>query len=339
MTDTPSSSMKHVLSQWVTERQTALLEQVMLTWHEAMGRMNPDDDLVELLLATQPLPEVVELPAEDLDGDLGAALDLLEAATTQGEVLKRLLDNLQPLTGRCALFVVKQGIASLYGHRGFDPGTARTGAPVVPPAQLEDLIQGRTGLILGPGPAYEALLGPLGQAPAPNLRILPLHLRRKTVAIVLVDSGPAGALRRPNHMRALALGAEARLSHLAGIKEEERAAPPEPHPSMLTQRIPDPIAEVAGPALDPKVRANAERSARVLVGDIELYFPEKVQHGQDQGNLYGALRDELDRSRHSFVERYGVDLEAQHQIFYQTVVQQLCGGNAARLGQPPWAAH
>ena len=83
----------------------------------------------------------------------------------------------------------------------------------------------------------------------------------------------------------------------------------------------------------------AERSARVLVGDIELYFPAKVAQGQAQGSLYAVLRDELDRSRASFTERYGVDLENQHQIFYQTVVQQLCAGDPSRLGPAPWSAH
>ena len=97
-------------------------------------------------------------------------------------------------------------------------------------------------------------------------------------------------------------------------------------------------AESAPPALDPMVRINAERSARVLVGDIELYFPAKVAQGQNQGNLYAAMRDELDRSRASFVERYGAELESQHQIFYKTVVQQLCAGNPSRLGPAPWAA-
>ncbi len=159
------------------------------------------------------------------------------------------------------------------------------------------------------------------------------------MALLLVDSGLLPAIQHPSHVRALALGAEARLSYLAGVKEEERTAPVESHPSTLTQRIPDAIAEPQGAALDPRVRMNAERSARVLVGDIELYFPAKVTQGQQDGSLYPVLKDELDRSRASFVERYGLDLENQHRIFYQTVVQQLCAGDPSRLGPAPWGAH
>ncbi|HWQ10910.1 MAG TPA: hypothetical protein VN436_17435, partial [Holophaga sp.] len=104
-----------------------------------------------------------------------------------------------------------------------------------------------------------------------------------------------------------------------------------------TQRLPEAIQEAPAPPLDPRIRANAERSARVLVGDIELYFPTKVAQGLEKGNLYACLRDELDRSLASFVERYTAEVENRHHIFYQTVVHQLCDGDAAKLGQPAWA--
>jgi gamma-glutamyl:cysteine ligase YbdK (ATP-grasp superfamily) len=157
------------------------------------------------------------------------------------------------------------------------------------------------------------------------------------VAVLLVDSGRCPAIEHPNHVRAIASLAEARLAALAAPREAPKPATVEHHPSSPTMIIQDPIAEAAAPGLDPKVRSNAERSARVLVGDIELYFPDKVAQARKQGNLYAVMRDELDRSRDSFVERYGAELESQHQIFYQTVLQQLCQGDPSRLGQAPWA--
>jgi hypothetical protein len=131
--------------------------------------------------------------------------------------------------------------------------------------------------------------------------------------------------------------AEATLSFLAGLKEEEKTgASVEVSPSIPTQRLPEPITETNAPPLDPKVRANAERSARVLVGDIELYFPAKVTQGKQRGNLYGMLREELDRSRASFTDRYGVEMENQYQIFYHTIIAQLCEGDPSKLGPAPW---
>ena len=107
-----------------------------------------------------------------------------------------------------------------------------------------------------------------------------------------------------------------------------------PSSSMPTRRVPE--AAEAGPALDPKICATAERLARVLVGDIELYFPQKVAQGRQQGNLYGLLRDELERSRATFIDRFGEPVEKQHRIFIQTVHSQLCEGIPAKLGAAPW---
>jgi hypothetical protein len=338
MDESNQAGLKNLLRQWVDERQQALREQVLAALGQAQARMIPDDALVEQILAAAPAPAPPPAVAQDTDGDLGAGLDLMAEAATQGEVLKRLLDGIMRFGARSALYVIKQGIATLYAHRGFEADHPKLGVPVVPPPELEQLIQAPGGLIAAPGPAYLALLAPLSRFEASAARIIPLHLRRKTVALLLVDSGVQEALEHPSFLRAIALGAEARLAALAGPREEERPAPAEAHPSVMTMRIPDAIAESAPPALDPMVRINAERSARVLVGDIELYFPAKVTQGQAQGNLYAAMRDELDRSRASFVERYGSELESQHQIFYKTVVQQLCAGNPARLGPAPWAA-
>lgn len=346
MSDDLQASLKNLLQEWVNTRQQALLERVMVAWSEAIGQLSPDDGLMETLMASLPAPEPLQVvvpepshPADDTDADLEAGLELLDVANTQGEVLKHLLDGLQRFAERSALFVLKQGIATIYTHRGFDGETPKAGAPVVPPPELEELINSRIRTIAAPGPAYLALLAPLSRFQATDLRVLPLRLRKKIVALLMVDSGLRQTIDHPSHVRALALAAEARLSYLAGVKDEERTAPVESHPSTLTQRIPEAIAEPPAGVLDPKIRINAERSARVLVGDIELYFPAKVTQGQQQGSLYGVLRDELDRSRASFVERYGSELEAQHQIFYHTVVQQLCGGDASRLGPAPWAGH
>ncbi len=336
MNDARQEPVKNVLEAWIRERLGDLREQILFTWDEGQGRLVPDEALLQRLAALAPVPEPQAVPS-DTEAELGAALDLIEGSASQGEVLKHLLEGLQPFVERSALFVVKQGIASLYAQRGFEADSPRMGAPVVPPPELEAVVRGVQPRIDRPGAAYQALLGPLSRFEASDAWILPLSLRRKCVALLLVDAGLRQVLDHPNHVRALVRAAESCLSHLAGAKEDERPAPPPPPPSSPTMRIPEPIAEASEPGLDPKVRANAERSARVLVGDVELYFPAKVAQGRQTGRLYPLLREELDRSRASFVDRYGQELEDRHRIFYGTVVQQLCEGNPALLAGAPWA--
>jgi hypothetical protein len=326
------------LEAWLNQQNQTLLEEVMATWQNTLGHFHPDEALLRDLLevaAVRPAPASLERQ----DAELAAALDLLEGATSQSDLLRRLLDALATLVERSALFILKQGLASLYSHRGFEAEVPLRAGAVVPPSDLEALIRGSATSIRRKGPGYTALMAPVSSFEAPEVALFALRHKRRAVALVLVDSGLRQSLDHPEQVRALVLVASAMLASLAAGRDEEPRSQPalEAHPSAPTQVVPEPI-ESAGPTeLDPKTRAAAERLARVLVGDVELYFPAKVSQARIQGNLYGLLRDELERSRATFVERFGEEVEVHYRIFTTTVIQLLCGGDPSKLGTAPWA--
>lgn len=354
------AALRGLVENWVNQKNQSLLEEVIATWQLAMDRFHPDDALIEKLRQAIPVQAPVETEGGGAMAAFSSALDLLEAAPSQSDLLKRLLDGLEPLVERSALFIVKQGLASLYAHRGFEAGAPLKPGAVVPPPDLESVIQGLGRSLRKKGAGYSALLSVLSSFEAADLVVLPLRHKRKTVALLLVDSGLCQRVDHPELVRALVLAASAALGSLAAGKDEPAHAmpappsapppgpspvpPPPPLPSIPssqssapTQMVPEPIEPSLAADLDPKTRAAAERLARVLVGDVELYFPTKVAQAQTHGNLYGLLREELERSRATFVERFGEDVEAHHRIFTSTVVNQLCEGDAAKLGPAPWA--
>lgn len=323
------------LRAWLLERHQALREQMTLALSQDAARWEPDPELLARLAAAA----TASHSGTDSDKELGLGLDLLDSAPSQGEVLHRLLDTLAPFAERAGLFIIKQGLVSPFAARGFEGDPPRQGA-LVPPPELESLIQGKTSSIDYRGEAYDALLGPISKLPAADMRIFPLRLKRKVVAILMVDSGRKSGLDRMPSIRALVRATEACLSHLSGAKEEERQAPAEAPPHAMTQRIPQMIETAPPPPeeLDPKIRATAERLARVLVGDIELYFPQKVVDGKKSGNLYAILREELERSRSTFIDRFGQEVESRHQIFLNTLVDLLCDGDPGKLKGASWAS-
>lgn len=328
-------ALRRPLEAWLKQQNQALLEEVIATWQGAMDRFRPDEALLAQLQAAAPQG----MASADAAPAFSAALDLVEGAPSQGDLLKRLLDGLAPMVERSALFVVKQGLANLYAHRGFDQGAPLKPGAVVPPPELEAMIQGLGHSLQKKGPGYSALLSVLSPYEAADMVVLPLRHRRRTVALLLVDSGLRQQLDHPELVRALVLAASASLANLAAGREDGAQLSSGGHAafSAPTQAVPEPIAPAPAVDLDPKTRTAAERLARVLVGDVELYFPVKVAQARSQGNLYGLLREELDRSRATFVDRFGEEIESQHRIFTTTVIQQLCDGSAAKLGGAPWA--
>ena len=341
-------ALRGPLEAWLNQKNQTLLEEVIATWQLAMDRFRPDEALLDRI--RQALPAAAPAQAGMDSGaaaSFSAALDLVEGAPSQGDLLKRLLDGLEPLVERSAIFILKQGLASLYAHRGFEANAPLKPGAVVPPPDLEAVIQGLGRSIRKKGAGYSALLSVLSPYEAADLAILPLRHKRKAVALLLVDSGLRQQLDHPELVRALVLAASASLGVLAAGKEESAPHPPvfgtgtQPgtatQAGASTQMVPEPIEPVPALDLDPRTRAAAERLARVLVGDVELYFPAKVAQARAQGNLYGLLREELERSRATFVERFGESVETRHRIFTSTIVHQLCDDDASKLGGAPWA--
>jgi hypothetical protein len=333
-----NDALRTRLEAWLNQQNQNLLEEVMATWQNALARFQPTEALLTQLQESTTASGAFA-PSDTQDKELAAALDLLEGATSQSDLLKRLLDALSPLVERSALFILKQGLASLYAHRGFESEAPLKAGAVVPPPELESLIQGSILSIRRKGPGYAALIAPLSTFEAAHVAILPLRHKKKAVALVLVDSGMRQTLDHPEKARALVLAASAMLAALAAGKEEDSRVHQarDSHHSSPTQVLPEPIEKPAPVDLDPRARASAERLARVLVGDVELYFPAKVAQARTQGNLYGQLRDELERSRATFVERFGEDVEVRYRIFTSTVIQLLCDGQASKLGAAPWS--
>lgn len=335
-------ALRGPLETWLNQKNQALLEEVIATWQLGMDRFHPDEALLAQLRQALPPAPVAE---HGTPPAFATALDLVEGAGSQGDLLKRLLDGLEPLVERSAIFVLKQGLASLYAHRGFEANAPLKAGAVVPPSDLEAVIQGLGRSLKKKGPGYSALVATLSPYEATDVVILPLRHKRKTVALLLVDSGLRQTLDHPELVRALVLAASASLATLAAGKDEPAHAPQaQPQStgtgslsSAPTQMVADSIEPPPMVDLDPRTRAAAERLARVLVGDVELYFPEKVAQARSQGNLYAPLRDELERSRATFVERFGEDVEDQHRIFTTTVIHLLCDDDVSRLKGAPWA--
>jgi hypothetical protein len=77
---------------------------------------------------------------------------------------------------------------------------------------------------------------------------------------------------------------------------------------------------------------DARRFARLLVSEIKLYNEQKVKDGQESGDLYERLREEIDRSRQMYDKRVHPSVAPRYDYFHHELVNTLARGDSSKLG-------
>jgi hypothetical protein len=78
---------------------------------------------------------------------------------------------------------------------------------------------------------------------------------------------------------------------------------------------------------------DARRFARLLVSEIKLYNEQKVVEGRSEGDLYGRLREYIDRSREMYDKRVKSSVSTRYDYFHHELVNTLAEGDASKLGE------
>ena len=81
-----------------------------------------------------------------------------------------------------------------------------------------------------------------------------------------------------------------------------------------------------------RMHNDARRFARLLVSEIKLYNEQKVRDGRLEGDLYGRLREDIDRSRQMYDKRVAPPVAARYDYFHQELVNTLAEGDPSKLG-------
>jgi hypothetical protein len=81
-----------------------------------------------------------------------------------------------------------------------------------------------------------------------------------------------------------------------------------------------------------KLHNDARRFARLLVSEIKLYNEQKVTDGRRNNDLYGRLRDDIERSRQMYEKRVTPAVAQKVDYFYDELVNTLAEGDVGKLG-------
>jgi hypothetical protein len=107
------------------------------------------------------------------------------------------------------------------------------------------------------------------------------------------------------------------------------AAAPAPTPVM------SPAPAEAAPGFsseDEEIHKKAKRFAKLLVDEIKLYNQAKVAEGRAQKDLYARLKDDIDKSRATYDQRYGATAASSGNYFTHELIRILANDDPSLLG-------
>lgn len=82
-----------------------------------------------------------------------------------------------------------------------------------------------------------------------------------------------------------------------------------------------------------KEHEGAKRFARLLVQEIALYHPDEVERAKNEKNLLALLRDDIEKSREAYEQRFQKPSIKERDYFNKALVQYLANGDPSILGK------
>ena len=298
---------------------------------------------------------------------LQKAVARIQAGTTQKEILRALLDNTVLYCGRAALFVVKNGTATGWQGTAFSNTDAiKDFALEMSSGIVERVMQSRAA---ENGPASEfdqKFTSRFGPPADGKVGLLPLLLKDKISALIYADGGSQAGALDTAALDILVRATGAWLEVISQRKQAQKDGPPEPEMhaappandpfashaplhSAQAQSLPESEPAIAmsaaaasgGPsaaapslsAEDAEVHRKAQRFSRLLMDEIKLYNQAKVAEGRKHKDLYDRLQEDIEKSRATYLKRYGNTAAATGDYFNQELIRSLAEDDVSLLGK------
>jgi len=315
---------------------------------------------LEAAVATSGAAETGPTPGTAPTDLLNASIASVNDAGSQAEILRAMLEGTAPFARRTALFVSRGGALVLWQSRGFSNESALKALSLdVSHGLAARAMQDRTPSAAAASEFSQELVKSNGNPVDGNAWALPLIVRDKVAAIVYADAGITDPLLDASALQVLvratsswleiqglrktnpdAPGVEISAPAAVSTRNESvpvthaQEAPPEPPPQSKQPPAVSPGGEIAVglSAQDQEVHKKAKRFAKLLVDEIKLYNQQKVADGRAAKDVYGTLKEDIDKSRSTYEKRYGSTAAAAAKYFDSELVRILAEGDVSLMG-------
>jgi len=149
--------------------------------------------------------------------------------------------------------------------------------------------------------------------------------RLTAVAVEAAPSAPARPIEAPRQP-------------VAATPALPQPAAPEPEPPSAAEPEPEPEFDVN--RLTPEeqeLHRRANRVAKVSMQDIKMLRPEQVRLGRENKDICIRLKDDIEKAHREYDRRFKPIMDHPVDYFYRWMVEILAEGDAAALGEYPYA--
>ncbi len=267
--------------------------------------------------------------------ELNIAVRRIRQASSITEIGSTLLETAGAWAGRVALLVHKGGSLSGWRTYGFDGAPVDFRVALSEAPALAQAVETREAVISlsVPGHLSAPLVDWMRLEPQEKVYLFPLCLRQSVVAILYADGVGAAREMQPTAVEALCAVAELAIEALSS-----RPLPREPEDGRLDLPVARPAPRQAPTDWD-KMSAEerdthlrAQRFARVLLADLQLYRSQEIREGKKARDIYGRLRDEIDKSREVYLRKFGQSAAAAVDYFHLELLHTLAENQEELLG-------
>ena len=243
------------------------------------------------------IAEAMTRSLRDLTGKLNQALRRLRAFENEDEWSRAVVDATAGFSERAALFVVNGSALRLLASRGISSDAKIDNTPLESAPAFAGVVESRDPIVAlrTPGELSEAIAGAFGVAfgetPEQRFYLFPIAIRDRVAAVLYADTAV-----EPNAIELVASFASAVLDAQSASPDRSKLV------SIATggQR-PASISQWASLGKDEQeLHLRAQRFARVQVAEMRLYHSQAVKDGRSRHDLYGALKEQVDRTREAF---------------------------------------
>ncbi|HVO56313.1 MAG TPA: hypothetical protein VMT51_01320 [Dongiaceae bacterium] len=175
------------------------------------------------------------------------------------------------------------------------------------------------------------------EAPAPPAPATPAPVAAAPIPVIAPEPpAPAPQAAPPPSAPALPIG-PASVVHSEAVRVPE---PPAPSPESLLSPEPEYTGGFDVNRLTPEqqeLHRRANRVAKVSMQDIKMLRPEQVRLGREHKDLCIRLKDDIEKAHREYDRRFKPIMDHPVDYFYQWMVEILADGDAAALGEYPYA--